>query len=42
MIIEPPSSERPRRSPFDRIGVMALVWAALFLAASAGLAFAYG
>jgi hypothetical protein len=42
MMIEPHSSERPRRSAFDRIGVLALVWAAVFLAVSAGLAFAYG
>lgn len=33
---------RPQRSPFDRIGVLALVWAALFAAAALGLMVAIG
>jgi hypothetical protein len=28
---------RTRRSPFDRVGVMALIWAGVFVAAAAGL-----
>ena len=40
MRIEPPVIERPKRFPFDRVGILALVWATLCVAAAAGLAIA--
>jgi hypothetical protein len=33
---------RQSQAPFDRVGVLALVWAALFAAAAVGLAMAIG
>jgi hypothetical protein len=38
----PRGEARPRRGPFDHLGVLALVWATLFAAAAVGLSMALG
>jgi hypothetical protein len=43
MMLDPPVSARhSRRSPFDRVGAVALIWAGLFIAAAAGLTMLIG
>lgn len=43
MMIDPPVNEPSRsRFPFDRIGVLALAWAVLFIAAAVGCALVFG
>jgi hypothetical protein len=43
MMIDPPmNAPRRGRFPFDRIGVLALAWAVLFVAAAVGCALILG
>lgn len=43
MLIDPlMAGPRTKRFPFDRVGVLALVWAVLFVAVAAGVAFLLG
>ena len=43
MLIDPPDADTRRgRFPFDRIGVLALVWAGVFVLTAVGLAILFG